>query len=120
MTTIEFITSSRVNGLHDASLYDFILKRVLDDRIIILEKDLDAGQQMELIARGLETVESETGVGINFIPFYVKTQVGGILRNKQQEVQFNLIASGTSKIYEDKKGHYCVETADGEFLSAAL
>ena len=120
MTTIEFITSSRVEGMHDANLYDFILERILDDRIVILEKDLDAAEQMELITRGLERVTTDAGVGIQFVPFFIRTQVNGILRNKQQQVQFNLIAPGTSKIVEDTKGHYYVETKDGDYFTAAF
>jgi len=120
MTQIEFITSSRVEGLPDGNLYDFILDRVLEDRIVVLEKDLDASQQMELIARGLEKVATDSGIGINFVPFYVTTHVNGIIRSKQQEVQFNLITSGTSKISENQEGHFSVETESGELISAAF
>ncbi|MHA2503433.1 MAG: OapB/ArvB family protein [Candidatus Kariarchaeaceae archaeon] len=120
MTQIEFITSSRVAGMDPHNLYDFILDRILEDRIVVLEKEMDAEEQMELIARGLEKVNTDDGMGINFLPFYITTHVAGLLRNRMQDVQFNLITPGSSKISETKEGHYSVETQDGQVFSAAF
>lgn len=117
---IEFITSSRIAGYTDRHLFDFILDRVLEDKIIVLEKELDYQQQMELIALGLEKTVTDTSVGIKFMPFFVTTQVAGLIRPKQQEVQFNLIAPGTTSIAENDEGHISVTTQEGEIFSAAF
>ena len=49
MTQIELITSSRVEDLSISHLYGYILDKIEDERIVILEKSLDPQQQMELI-----------------------------------------------------------------------
>jgi hypothetical protein len=117
---IEFITSSRIAGYSDHHLYNFILNQVLQDKIVVLEKELDYQQQMELIAMGLEKTVTDRSVGIKFMPFFVTTQVAGLIRQKQQEVQFNLIAPGTTNIAENDEGHISVTTQEGEVFSAGF
>ena len=120
MTQIELITSSRVEDLPISNLYGYILDKVENDRIVILEKSLDAQQQMELIALGLERVSKESYAGISFVPFFVTTHVNGRFKAKPQELQFNLIAPASSIIEETSEGVFSVTTKDGNVFSAAF
>ncbi|MDH5404752.1 MAG: DUF2073 domain-containing protein [Candidatus Heimdallarchaeota archaeon] len=113
MTGIEFITASRVDGLSDNNLFDFILDRVSEDNIVVLEKSLDPEQKLNLIAKGLNYIQNEDYAGIKMFHFSIKT---GTERRWKSEntIQFNLIAPGNSEINQKREGHYQIKTNDSE------
>ncbi len=114
---LEFITEKKVSKLDNESLYKFIIDRILDNRILIIEKYLNPVQKMELIAKGLEEAQTESCNGINLVQVTISNYSSGFIRNKKQELIFNLIAPGNSEIKQEEDGYFSIQTSNGEKFS---
>lgn len=120
MAQLEFVTSNKIENLEGEELYDFIVDRINENSILVLEKDLDAIERMELIARGLERATSGIYAGIKVVEIKVSTGSGGFLRGKSRDLQFNLITPGNSQIEQKEEGYYSIITEEGAEVSASV
>ncbi|MHA2252202.1 MAG: OapB/ArvB family protein [Candidatus Kariarchaeaceae archaeon] len=120
MTNLEFITANRASRIIKPKLYDFIIDRILDNKIVIIEEVFDPSEKMDLIARGLERINSKKYHGIKMLEIRVKGENSGFLRGKQKDLQFNLFAPGSSVIQQEEDGHYSVKMEEGAIVSALL
>lgn len=121
MAQLEFVTSSKIENLEGEEFYDFIVDRINENSILVLEKDLDAIERMELIARGLERATSGIYAGIKVVEIKVSTgSSGGFLRGKPRDLQFNLITPGNSQIEQKEEGYYSIITDEGAEVSASI
>ena len=83
------------------------------------EKELTPSERINLIAKGLEEVVTETSHGINMNEITISSYTNGLLRNKKQEIKFLLFAPGSSQITKKDDGHYAIIT-DGNEHTVAL
>ncbi len=113
---LEFITENRISHLDSADFFDFVIQRVKDDRILVVEKELSAEEKIQLIAKGLEEVSNNTSHGINMAQIVVSSESNGRLR-KRKEVKFNLFAPGSSQIQQEDEGHYSILTDTGDTVA---
>lgn len=120
MTNLEFITSHKIDQFSKTDLYDYIVDRIQKNSILVLEKDLDPLERMELIAHGLEKTIDGVYHGVKLINITVSTGNHGFLRNKPKEIHFNLITPGNSIIEQKEEGHYSIITEDGDQVSTMI
>ncbi len=120
MTSLEFITSQKIDLFSKSDFYDYIVERIQNSSILVLEKDLDPLERMELIAHGLEKVTDGFYPGVKLVNITVSAGTQGFLRNKQKEIQFNLITPGNSIIEQKEEGHYSIITEDGNEVSTVV
>ena len=120
MASLEFITSQKIEHLSKTDFYDYIVRRILRNSILVLEKDLDALERMELIAYGLEKSTQGYYPGVKLVNITVSTGNQGFLRGKAKDIQFNLITPGNSTIEQKEEGHYSIITEDGNQVSTVI
>lgn len=113
---LEFVTSQRISGFSKDELYSWIIRRVLDNRILIVERDFKPDERLEILTRGLLTANTETSTGINMIGIPIMSS-GGKLRNRHKKIQFNLFAPGDSIIESKEAGHYSVKSFSGDIMA---
>ena len=75
---LEFITEHKISNLSTKEFFNFIIDRILDNRILIVEKELTATERMALISKGLEEVVTETSHGINMTQIVISTISNGL------------------------------------------
>ena len=115
MTSLEFLTSQKIENFSNNDLYDYIVDRIQSNSILVLEKDLNPLERMELIAHGLEKVTDGFYPGVKLVNITVSTGNQGFLRNKPKEIQFNLITTGNSTIEQKEEGDYSIITSCRDF-----
>lgn len=113
---LEFVTQQRIAGFSKDELYSWIIRRVLDNRILIVERDFKPDERLEILTRGLLTANTETSTGINMIGIPIMSS-GGKLRNRHKKIQFNLFAPGDSIIDQKEDGHYSVRSFSGNVMA---
>lgn len=111
---LELITENRVSNLPLTELIEFVLDKVMDNSILLVERKLDAEERMEIMKRGLEVASNRTSMGLKMLNFSVKKEISGRIRNKVEEVYFNLFAPGSSVIQQEDDGHFSIHTYEGE------
>ena len=116
---LEFITEHKISNLKTEDFFSFIIDRILDNRILIVEKELTAGETIALIARGLNEVVTETSHGINMTQITISSLTSGLIRSRKQEIKFHLFAPGSSQITKKDDGHYAIIT-EGDETTIAL
>jgi hypothetical protein len=114
---LEFITENRISHLDSNEFFDFVIQRVKDDRILVVEKELSHEEKIQLMAKGLEEVSNNTSHGINMAQIVVSSGSTGRLRNRKKEVRFNLFAPGSSLIQQEDEGHYSIVTDGGHTVA---
>lgn len=114
---LEFVTERKIENLTSSELIDFIIERVMENRILLLEKDFEPEEKLELMAKGLMNAETDTSVGINMVQIPIEARSTGRLRNKPTKIQFNLFAPGTSKVDQMEDGHYEIKSWDGDVVA---
>ncbi len=119
MTNLEFITANRALKIPRLELYDFIVQRVLNDKIVIIEEIFSPAEKMQLIARSLEKSSTKDYYGFKMIQIKIKSENNRLLRGKK-DIQFNLFAPGSSVIEQNEDGHYSVKMDGGNVVTAAL
>lgn len=112
MTRLEFLTSGRIGSLEKQEFYDMIIEKINQNRILVIEKDLDPMEKMELIAHGLEYAKNGLYPGIKMLEISVSVGSHGFLRNNHKDIIFNLITPGSSEIDQKEDGHYSITTTD--------
>ncbi len=111
---LEFITARKIKNLDSSELIDFIIDRVMDDKILLMEKTFTPEEKLDLLTKGLTNAQTKTSKGINMVQIPIETKTSGKLRSKTTQIQFNLFAPGTSQIDQQEDGHYCVKSWDGK------
>ncbi len=114
---LEFITENRISHLDSADFFNFVIERVRDNRILVVEKELSHEEKIQLMAKGLEEVSNNSSHGINMAQIVVSSESNGRLRNKRKEVKFNLFAPGSSQIQQEDEGHYSILTDNGDTVA---
>jgi len=112
MTSLEFITSNRIDSLSKNDLYNLIIDKINDNRILVVERDLDPMEKMNLIAAGLERARHGIYAGIKMLEISVSVGNSGFLRNNSRDIKFNLITPGSSNIDQKEDGHYTITSGD--------
>ena len=120
MTSLEFITSQKIEHFSKDDFYDYIVDRIQNNSILVLEKDLDPLERMELIAHGLEKASDGFYPGVKLVNITVSSGNQGFLRSKPKEIQFNLITPGNSIIEQKEEGHYSIITDSGDEVSTVI
>ncbi|MHA2028892.1 MAG: OapB/ArvB family protein [Candidatus Kariarchaeaceae archaeon] len=120
MTRLEFITSQKIEHLSKTDFFDYIVDRILKNSILVLEKDLNPLERMELIAHGLEKATEGIYPGVKLVNITVSTTNQGFLRSKAKPIQFNLVTPGNSTIEQKEEGHYSITTEDGDQVSTLI
>ena len=115
---LEFITSSHVGHFSKAELLDLIIGKIKQNRILILEQELDADSTLELITRGLQEIEIDDRYrGLNMTQINIFQKDTGRFRSKISELNFHLITPANATIEKQEDGHYAIST-DGELLAS--
>lgn len=120
MTNLEFITSQKIDTYGKEELYDYIVDRILNNSILVLEKNLDPLERMELIAHGLGRAVDGIYPGVKLVNITVSASASGFLRNKAKDIHFNLITPGNSSIEQKEEGHFSIVTEGGEKISTQI
>ncbi|MHA2171859.1 MAG: hypothetical protein ACXAB7_18445 [Candidatus Kariarchaeaceae archaeon] len=120
MTNLEFITANRVSKIPKIQLYEFIITKVSNHKIVIMEDILDSKEKMDLIAKSFEKGNQEGYYGLKMLQIKIKGENMGLLRNKQKDINFNLFAPGTSIIEQEEDGHYSVRMEEGNAITASF
>ncbi|OLS20580.1 MAG: hypothetical protein HeimC2_36630 [Candidatus Heimdallarchaeota archaeon LC_2] len=120
MTNLEFITSQKIDTYDKDQLYDYIVDKILDNSILVLEKNLDPMERMELIAHGLGRATDGIYPGVKLVNITVSAGTSGFLRSKARDIHFNLITPGNSTIEQKEEGHFSIITEDGNQISTLI
>ncbi|MCY3410460.1 MAG: DUF2073 domain-containing protein [Candidatus Heimdallarchaeota archaeon] len=116
---IEFITERKISNLKTSDeLFDFIIDRVLKNRILLMEREFNPEERLELMTRGLVAATTDTSAGINMVQIPIHREIKtGLGRSKHATFQFNIFAPGTSQIDQMEDGHYAVKDFNGEIIA---
>ena len=111
MFKVDFVPQQQLSGLHLNDKIKFIVSRVKDSSILVVEEGLDPHEEATLITRTMEEIDFDRFSGVKLVSFETTKNAGkGRFSKKAVQSRYTIIAPyGLVDVLKQANGQVTIE-----------
>ena len=107
--SVDFVPHSRIANLKGDVLYDYIIDKVSEEKILLIETGLEPTERLSLIQRGMERY-STNFTGIKMLIIKVQGErIGKFFKSKNTGGSLLLVAPASTLIDQSQEGDFSIK-----------